>query len=106
MTISLMTTQERILHNLRVRDCLDVAIRVSEATGVPLDDLLGRKRHKSIASARRELYHALRWRGMSLPEIGSLLERDHTTILSGLRPSGSRKQGTTDSTTLRVRVAS
>lgn len=53
--------------------------------GIPTADILGRGRRADIASARRELYVAL-WRdGFSIADVGRILERDHTTILHGMR---------------------
>ncbi len=84
--------------NLRRRGVLIVADTVACESGIPLYLLLGRSRGKSVSLARRALYRSLRLRGLSLPEIGSLLNRDHTTILAGLRPLGSRKAGLKPST--------
>ncbi len=91
-----------VARNLDRRGLLHVARRVSVETGVPIDVFLGRARCRSVMNARRALY--LRHEGLSLPEIGSLLDRDHTTILCGLRPIGARKQGIAP-TTVFLKVA-
>ncbi len=47
--------------------------------------LLGPGRTKEVALARQILMHLLRnISGMSLPQIGELLQRDHTTVLHGI----------------------
>ena len=60
---------------------LDIAAR----RNVLPEDILGRRRGKLVMAARKDLYVALRERGMSYPEIGAMLDRDHTTVLSGCR---------------------
>ena len=62
-----------------------LAERVSEVSGVPLERLLGRDRHKSVARARVHLYAVLRETGLSYPQIGQILDRDHTTVLKQLQ---------------------
>lgn len=64
---------------------------VAREYGVTADDIRGRCRSKSIAEARgtaaallRDLAH------MSFPEIGRALNRDHTTIISGVRSTAKR----------------
>lgn len=91
-------TPDQAIANLTRRGLLHMAEQVATDTGVPLDLLLGRGRSKSVAHARRALYLALRMEGLSLPEIGSLLDRDHTTILSDLRPMGGKTAGVRVST--------
>lgn len=49
-------------------------------------DVLGNRRHKSVAMARKVLYWMMRSRlQLSYPEAGKILGRDHTTIVSGCR---------------------
>jgi chromosomal replication initiation ATPase DnaA len=91
-------TADVAIANLTRRGLFHLAERVVADTGVPMDVLLGRDRHKSVTTARRALYLALRMHGLSLPEIGILLGRDHTTILAGLRPVGCKKASVTPST--------
>lgn len=70
-------TPARIAHATQV---------ASAAFEVPIRALIGRQRQKPIARARLALYAGL-YRGCetSYPEIGQLLERDHTTVLYGVR---------------------
>lgn len=77
-----------VLEDLTTWSLDDVATAVAQAHGVPLRELLGRRRHASVARARAALYTALRGHGMSYPEIGRLLRRDHTTVMSVVRNAG------------------
>jgi chromosomal replication initiator protein len=54
--------------------------------GFTAEQLLNKDRHRSIAEARQIAVWLLRTsRGLSYPEIGLLLQRDHTTIMSNYR---------------------
>lgn len=52
---------------------------------VTREQLTGKDRHASLALARQVASWLLRERGYSYPEIGAMLARDHTTIMSGVR---------------------
>jgi chromosomal replication initiator protein len=53
---------------------------------VKLDDLKGKARHKQIVVPRHIAMYLLREDAhMSTPEVGRLLNRDHTTVLHGLK---------------------
>ncbi len=54
---------------------------IAEAAGASLAMLRGRSRRRALVELRRIGARYLRTRGCSLPEIGGLLGRDHTTIL-------------------------
>jgi hypothetical protein len=49
---------------------------------MPVDELVGRCRTKSVATARAVFARALRELRWSYPEIGDILGRDHTTIIA------------------------
>lgn len=67
---------------------------ICETYDVTRDTLIGRRRTRSIAEARHHLMWILRVvLGLSLPRIGSLLERDHTTIIHGVRKHAERMAG-------------
>jgi chromosomal replication initiation ATPase DnaA len=53
---------------------------VARRFAVTYDELTGRDRHQRITNARQVLAWILRQYGLSFPEIGALLQRDHTTI--------------------------
>ena len=68
-----------------------VLTAVSRYYGVKLDDLKSKARHKQIVIPRQIAMYLLHEDArLSTPEIGRLLNRDHTTVLHGL------KQVTTD----------
>lgn len=62
-----------------------IAGEVSEVSGVSIDEMKGRSRNKHTVSARQLCYWQGRKAGLSLPEIGRFFNRDHTTVLSGIR---------------------
>lgn len=60
--------------------------------GVSGDDIRGRRRYQPIAHARSEVWRVLHdERGMSLPWIGRMFDRDHSTVLSGVRAARARR---------------
>lgn len=68
------------------REGVDGALSViARAHGTGIAEVLGRSRVAHVTEARYEFASALRGSGWSLPRIGKLLGRDHTTIMSGLR---------------------
>lgn len=65
---------------------LGVIKKVSEATGVPVDDITGPRRHKHILRARNFAILTCRdYVGASLPAIGRVFNRDHTTVINAIR---------------------
>ena len=61
---------------------------VAQSFSVTVEQVLSRSRSRSIARARQASCYVLRERfGMSLHEIGSLLDRDHTTVLHSIHRS-------------------
>jgi chromosomal replication initiator protein len=66
---------------------------VNEKYGVSKDELAGPKRNKDIAAARHICIFLIReLTEMSFPNIGKLLERDHTTVMSSYNNSFTRYQ--------------
>lgn len=59
--------------------------RASVVTGYKVDVLRGPSRDPAVCRARFAVMYAMRAHGLSLPAIGNVLRRHHTTILSGLR---------------------
>lgn len=53
--------------------------------GLPAEEMLGRSRAPHVVEARLNLFVCLRGKGWSLPRIGRLVGRDHTTILHALQ---------------------
>lgn len=70
----------------------EVLRKVSAATGVEIQDILGQSRQKKIAQARIAVYRELRAMGYSFPEIGAAMSRDHTTVLRTLQNSGKKSE--------------
>ena len=61
-------------------------IRICQLNGVTLDQVASQDRHASVARARHQLIAYLRvTTALSLPEIGAIMDRDHTTVLSSVR---------------------
>lgn len=71
-----------------------VVEEVSEKRGVSIDDMMSIRRNINFVMARYEVYwrlrHETRW---SMPQIGRFLNRDHTTILNGLRVYAKHPMG-------------
>lgn len=53
--------------------------------GVPLEDILGHSRNRRLVHARQFTAAILRARGNSYPQIGAILDRDHSTIIHAVR---------------------
>lgn len=67
----------------------DVLARVCKARGVALTTLKSKNRHASVVRARQEAMYLLRTHTpLSYPEIGRLLNRDHTTCMYGAEMVG------------------
>ncbi len=63
----------------------DVLKDVVHRSGLSPEAILSRARTGEIVEVRRELARRLRERGLSYPQIGALLGRDHSTVLALLR---------------------
>lgn len=61
---------------------------VATLHGVSIDEILGASRLPHICRARWTAMRELRDRRFSTPAIGALLNRDHTTVIHGLRRAG------------------
>jgi chromosomal replication initiator protein len=67
-----------------------VLTAVSRYYGVKLDDLKGKARHKQVVVPRQiAMYLLYEDARLSTPEVGRLLNRDHTTVLHGLKLVGT-----------------
>jgi chromosomal replication initiator protein len=63
---------------------------VARYFGVNADELKGKARHKQIVAPRHIAMYLLREDGhLSTPEVGRLLNRDHTTVLHGMKQVAS-----------------
>ncbi len=77
---------------LKAAGLLGVVVDVADAHFVTVEDLLGQRRSASIVAARRAAMAAIYLAGKSMPEVGALLGRDHTTVLSHLRKAGVERR--------------
>ena len=65
---------------------LAILTAVARYFGINSDDLKGKARHKQIVGPRQVAMYLLREDGhLSTPEVGRLLNRDHTTVLHGMK---------------------
>ena len=59
---------------------------------VPVEDILGDSRLRTITRARQECYHRIRRdTDLSLAQIGRIFKRDHTTIIHGISQASKRE---------------
>jgi hypothetical protein len=62
-----------------------ILLHVMAKRGVGMGDLTGKYRNRDLAIARHEAMYLMRVHtDKSYPEIGKLLNRDHTTVLAGI----------------------
>lgn len=60
------------------------AREAGDPLGVSINEVLGRQRFKNMVIARKAVMKRLWEDGFSTPEIGFMLDRDHSTVLHGL----------------------
>lgn len=53
--------------------------------GFTVEDMLGTRRFKKMVAVRRECIAMLRAKGYSTTEIGRIMNRDHSTIVTSLQ---------------------
>lgn len=75
-------------------DLQRVAQRVADHCGITLGVLLGRRRTRSIAAARQLFYYiAYHLTRHSYPSIGRFCDRDHATVMWGVKRHAGRLAG-------------
>jgi chromosomal replication initiation ATPase DnaA len=57
----------------------------SQKTLTPIDDILGRSRLRRFAEVRELYWYLLLLNGFTIMEIARLNEREHGTVISGIR---------------------
>ena len=83
-----------MMNNLRVPG--DVSQEIIRETaikhGLEVEDITGPRRRQALVIARHEAMYRIHQerKNMSLPMIGRLFHRDHTTVLSGIRAHARR----------------
>lgn len=68
-----------------------IATEVAAGTGLPLSSILSPRRDAALAQARQVVMFEARQRGLSYPAIGYAMNRDHTTIIHGVRREAERR---------------
>jgi WhiB family transcriptional regulator, redox-sensing transcriptional regulator len=69
----------------RLADAGTIVAAVADRHGLTVEVLTGDGRSRGVVAARREAMWCLRESGLSLPDVGRVLGRDHSTVLHGLR---------------------
>lgn len=64
---------------------------VAAATGLPARLIYGHDRRRNIVAARHLVFYAAHRSGISLSAIGRAMNRDHTTVMSGVRNEAARR---------------
>lgn len=65
---------------------LEIQKRTAEICGIRVEDLLSERRHPSYVRARHiAMYAARLMTPKSLPAIGLCFDRDHTTVMYGIK---------------------
>lgn len=68
-----------------------LAKEICEQHGADFDEVCGDRRYQHLVLIRQEIFYRIRVDlGMSYPEIGKRFNRDHTTILHGVRRHAKR----------------
>lgn len=71
----------------------DIVSNIAELHMVSVRELLGNDRARYVAHPRQDAYRLIKLEtGWSLPRIGQMFDRDHTTILYGIRQSEKRAE--------------
>ena len=73
------------------RRLLVLAVEVARVYGLKVEDFKDRTRVREVAWPRQEFMLAAHRQGYSLGQIGRFLNRDHTTILHGIRAAQARE---------------
>ncbi len=75
---------ETLSRELEQRDLFEPIGQICKARGVLISAIFGRRRTKSVSTARHEVWSRLRDMGWGYQEIGRLFGRHHTTVMEGL----------------------
>lgn len=73
------------------RSWREITQEVIDAYRLSWDEILGRSQERRVAWPRQEAWSVIWAQGrLSLPEIGRRFDRDHTTVLHGVRQHAKR----------------
>lgn len=65
---------------------------VANRAGITEADILGHCRERKFSEPRQFVMYLAHKRGMSLPQIGRIMGRHHTTVLHGVRAEMARRK--------------
>ena len=91
----IMTTSELLinihLHSMKKPATLQNIIKaVEDISGVSEDEIKGNDRHGDIIPARHICYYFARKSGYTLKDIGKYFNRDHSTVIKGIKSAEDR----------------
>ncbi|MBL9070431.1 MAG: hypothetical protein JNM03_10620 [Sphingopyxis sp.] len=66
----------------------EIIARVAKLHDIEPEDITGSSRARLHCEARWQVMRELRAKGLSNPRIGRLLNRDHSSVMHGLRRAG------------------
>lgn len=91
--------REKLIRQSAHKDARAVIARVALEMDVRIEDLLGPRRSVKLVEARHKamIAVALERPKLSLPQIGRLFNRDHTTIIHALQKHGVDRRSPTSS---------
>ena len=91
--------REKLIRQSAHKDARAVIARVALEMDVRIEDLLGPRRSVKLVEARHKamIAVALERPKLSLPQIGRLFNRDHTTIIHALQKHGVSRSPTSSS---------
>jgi chromosomal replication initiation ATPase DnaA len=82
--------KKRREHNVKVtKETQESIAYILDAYGVTWNEVIGPVRETKYIMPRRAIWWMLRCKGLSTAHIGTLTNRDHTTILNGLKKVNS-----------------
>jgi len=73
--------QEQTIYGTAQRIIMDIA----RERGFTISDIKSPRREYKLVRARFEIMAALKASGLSFPQVGRLLNRDHSTVMHGVR---------------------
>lgn len=85
--------ESRLLAELERRGLGELVDQVATDHFALPHEIVGRTRRPTPTRARHEVWRRLRDRGFSLNEIGAMFDRDHTTVMIGIRKARARRNG-------------
>lgn len=81
------------IKNARLNRASFIIKQMAMMYGFTKEDILGRARNSPVCKARHHVYAVLRSElGLSYPQIGSIMDRDQTTIINGIQRHEERSK--------------